>query len=95
MTMTITLNLETQTKVERIPDFAQRLERFIDEQYALEQWRMQQLEAVEPAIAGAEGKGLAWQEGHWVATGELPADFDLQRFIEAQRKARCREISGQ
>ena len=37
--MSITLSPEAQAKAAQIPDIAVRLERFIDEQYALEQWR--------------------------------------------------------
>ena len=44
--MAIVLSPETQAKAERIPDFAQRLERFINDQYAVEQWRAHQLQTV-------------------------------------------------
>jgi hypothetical protein len=44
-----------------------------------------------PADAGT---GLAYQTGHWVATGELPADFDLEHFIKEQRERRINQVAG-
>jgi hypothetical protein len=54
--MSIALSPEAQAKASQIPDIAARLERFIDEQYALEQWRAKRLrpevaEVVQEAIA--------------------------------------------
>jgi hypothetical protein len=92
--MAIVLSPEAQAKAERIPNFAQRLERFINDQYALEQWRAQRLKAFRTSALPAIEAGLACREGHWVAVGELPADFDLERFIEEQREARIRQIAG-
>ena len=37
--MSITINPEVEAKVRQIPDFAARLERFINDQFELEQWR--------------------------------------------------------
>lgn len=37
--MSITISPEVEAKVRQIPDFAARLERFINEQFELEQWR--------------------------------------------------------
>jgi len=37
---------------------------------------------------------LAYQDGHWAATGELPVGFDFDRFIEELREARIRETAG-
>ena len=90
--MVIVLSPESQAKAEQIPDFAQRLERFINDQYAVEQWRTHQLQAV---LTGPEVEtGLAYQDGHWAATGELPVGFDFDRFIEELREARIRETAG-
>ena len=90
--MAIVLSPESQAKAERIPDFAQRLERFINDQYAVEQWRAHQLQTV---LTGPDAEtGLAYQDGHWAATGELPVGFDLDRFIEELREARIREAAG-
>ena len=92
--MTIILSPEVQAKAERIPDIAQRLERFINDQYALEQWRARQTQAIATAANQNIGENLVCWEGHWVATGELPADFDLEHFIEEQREQRIHEMSG-
>ena len=84
--MVIILSSESQAKAEQIPDFAQRLERFINDQYAVEQWRAHQSHTV---LAGPESEtGLAYQDGHWAATGELPVGFDFRQFIEELRGAR-------
>ena len=37
--MSITISPEVEAKVCQIPDFAARLERFINDQFELEQWR--------------------------------------------------------
>lgn len=37
--MTINVSPEAEAKVRQIPDFSVRLERFIDDQFELEQWR--------------------------------------------------------
>ena len=54
--MSIALSPEAQAKAAQIPDIAARLERFINEQYALEQWRAKRgrpdvTELVQEAIA--------------------------------------------
>lgn len=59
--MSVALSPEAQAKAAQIPDFAARLERFIDEQYALEQWRAKHwtpevAELVQEALA--EGTAL-------------------------------------
>ena len=78
--MVIVLSPESEAKAEQIPDFAQRLERFINDQYAAEQWRTHQLQTV---LTGPEFEiGLAYQDGHWAATGELPVGFNFERLIE-------------
>lgn len=43
ISLAIVLSPETQAKVEQIPDFARRLDRFINDQYALEQWRARRM----------------------------------------------------
>ena len=92
--MSIVLSPEAQAKAERIPDIAQRLERFITDQYALEQWRAQQTQAMATTANRDIGENLVCWEGHWVATGELPPDFDLERFINDQREQRIHQMSG-
>lgn len=92
--MNIVLSPEAQVKAQQIPDFAQRLERFINDQYLIEQWRRKRLTATQTPVPADAGTGLAYQEGHWVATGELPADFDLDRFIEEQRERRIHQVAG-
>ena len=37
--MSITISPEVEAKVRQIPEFAARLERFINDQFELEQWR--------------------------------------------------------
>ena len=37
--MTINVSPEAEAKVRQIPDFSSRLERFINDQFELEQWR--------------------------------------------------------
>ena len=90
--MAIVLSPESQAKAERIPDFTQRLERFINDQYAIEQWRTHRLQTV--LNGSGAGTGLIYQDGHWAATGELPVGFDFERFIEEVREARIREAAG-
>lgn len=52
--MAIVLSPEAQAKAEQVPDFMQRLERFINDQYAIEQWRAHQLHTVLTSLdAGA------------------------------------------
>ncbi len=52
--MAIVISPEAQAKAEQIPDFMQRLERFINDQYALEQWRAHQFRTVLTSLdAGA------------------------------------------
>ncbi len=90
--MTINLSPEIEAKAARIPDFAQRLERFVNDQYAVEQWRIHRLQTV---LNGSEaGTGLIYQDGHWAATGELPVGFDFGRFIEEVQEARIHEVAG-
>ena len=59
--MVIVLSPETQARAERIPDFAHRLECFINDQYALEQWRARRARADVAALVNeslAEGARL-------------------------------------
>jgi hypothetical protein len=58
--MSIALSPETQAKAAQIPDIAVRLERFIDEQYALEQWRARRFRPeVAELVQEAMGDGTA------------------------------------
>lgn len=43
--MSITISPEAEAKVRQIPDFPARLERFINDQFELEQWRTRHLKA--------------------------------------------------
>lgn len=92
--MNIVLSPDAQAKAQQIPDFAERLERFINAEYLSERWRRQRLNAIQTTVSANPGVGLMYQAGHWVATGELPADFDLDRFIEEQRKKRIDQVAG-
>lgn len=92
--MNIVLSPDAQVKAQQIPDFVQRLERFINDQYLIEQWRQKRLTAMQTLMVADTRTGLAYQAGHWVATGELPADFDLERFIEEQRESRIHQVAG-
>ena len=38
--MSITVSPEIEAKAQQIPDFSARLERFIEDQFELEQWRL-------------------------------------------------------
>jgi hypothetical protein len=58
--MSISLSSEAQAKASQIPDIAARLERFIDEQYALEQWRAKRRRPeVEELVQQAMAEGSA------------------------------------
>lgn len=92
--MNIVLSPDAQAKAQQIPDFVKRLERFINDQYRMEQWRRQRLTVIQTVMSIEPETGLACREGHWVATGELPADFDLERFIQEQRKIRIDQVAG-
>ncbi len=48
--MPISVSVEAEAKAMQIPDFSARLERFIDEQFALEQWRKRRGNAEAVAI---------------------------------------------
>jgi hypothetical protein len=92
--MNIVLSPDAQAKIQQIPDFSERLERFINDQYLIERWRRQQMTVIKNSMAADPGAGLACQAGHWVATGELPAGFDWERFIEEQREIRIHQVTG-
>jgi len=49
--MTINVSPEAEAKVRQIPDFSARLERFIDDQFELEQWRSRRGKGGAAAIA--------------------------------------------
>lgn len=48
--MSITVSPEAEAKVHQIPDFPARLERFIDGQFELEQWRARRAKSEVVAI---------------------------------------------
>ena len=52
--MSIAISPEAEAKVQQIPDFPARLERFINDQFELEQWRARQAKS-EVATVVEEG----------------------------------------
>jgi hypothetical protein len=60
--MNVVLSPDAQAKAQQIPDFIERLERFINDQYRMEQWRRQRLAVIQTVISTETG--LACQEGH-------------------------------
>lgn len=48
--MSIAVSPEAEAKVRQIPDFPARLERFIDNQFELEQWRARRAESEVAAV---------------------------------------------
>lgn len=67
--MSITISPEVEAKVRQIPDFAARLERFINEQFELQQWRERRSKA---DIATVVEEGL--QEGTALRAGGANRD---------------------
>jgi hypothetical protein len=63
--MSIALSPEAEAKAAQIPDIAVRLEHFINEQYALEQWRA---ETRRPDVVGLVQEAVA-AGGAWKASG--------------------------
>lgn len=56
----MSIALSSEAKAAQIPDIAVRLERFIDEQYALEQWRARRFRPeVAELVHEAMGEGTA------------------------------------
>lgn len=53
--MSITISPEAEAKVQQIPDFPARLERFINDQFELEQWRTRRSK---PEVAAIVNDGL-------------------------------------
>ena len=53
--MPISISPEAEAKVQQIPDFSARLERFINDQFELEQWRARR---AKPEIAALVEEGL-------------------------------------
>ena len=49
--MSITVSPEIEAKARQIPDFSARLERFIEDQFELEQWRARRAKSEVAAIA--------------------------------------------
>ena len=74
--MSIALSSEAQTKAAQIPDIAARLERFIDEQYALEQWRAKRLR---PEVAELVQEGVA--EGTALKASGVDRDTLFARLL--------------
>ena len=53
--MSISLSPEAEAKAQQIPDFSARLERFIQDQFELEQWRARR---AKPDVAAVVEEGL-------------------------------------
>ena len=53
--MPISISPEAEAKVQQIPDFSARLERFINDQFELEQWRARR---AKPEVAALVEEGL-------------------------------------
>jgi hypothetical protein len=53
--MPISISPEAEAKVQQIPDFPARLERFINDQFELEQWRARR---AKPEVAALVEEGL-------------------------------------
>ena len=81
--MSITISPEVEAKVRQIPDFAARLERFINDQFELEQWRARRSKA---DIATVVEEGL--REGMALRTGGANRD---ELFARKIGRASCRE----
>ena len=65
--MPLSISPEAEAKIQQIPDFSARLERFINDQFELEQWRAR---CTEPDVAAIVEEGL--REG--AALGTSGAD---------------------
>ena len=53
--MSITIRPEIEAKAQQIPNFSARLERFIEDQFELEQWRAR---SAKPEVAAIVEEGL-------------------------------------
>jgi len=63
--MSIAVSPEAEAKVQQIPDFPARLERFIDNQFELEQWRVRRAKS---EVATVVEEGL-WEGAALRASG--------------------------
>jgi hypothetical protein len=61
--MTINVSPEAEAKVQQIPDFSARLERFIDDQFELEQWRKERARSEVAAVVEEGLRGGASLSG--------------------------------
>ena len=73
--MSITISPEVEAKVRQIPDFQARLERFINDQFELEQWRARRCKADVSAIVD---EGL--REGAALRGSETSRDVLFERL---------------
>ena len=74
--MSITLSPEAELRAAQIPDFPARLEHFISEQYALEQWRSRRWR---PEVAALVQGALA--EGHILKESGADRDALFARLL--------------
>ena len=79
--MPITVSPEAEAKAQQIPEFASRLERFIDDQFALEQWRARHASADVVAIV-AEGL----QQGAALRSANVNRDELFARLAELSER---------
>ena len=74
--MSITISPEVEAKVSQIPDFAARLERFINDQFELEQWRKRHSKTDVAAVV---------EEGLREGTALRGADANRDELFERMR----------
>ncbi len=76
--MPISVSPEAEAKAQQIPDFSARLERFIDDQFDLEQWRRRR---ADPAVAAVVEEGLRQGATLRVAGADRAALFTQLRSL--------------
>jgi len=76
--MPINVSPEAEAKARQIPDFSARLERFIDDQFELEQWRNRR---ASPEVAAVVEEGLREGEALRVAEADRAALFARWRSL--------------
>jgi hypothetical protein len=88
--MPISISPEAEAKVQQIPDFPARLERFINDQFDLEQWRRRRAKSDVMAVVE---EGL--REGATLRVGEADRATLFARFrslvplLRRQTVAKC------
>ncbi len=78
--MSISVSPEAEAKAQQIPEISARLERFIQDQFELEQWRARR---ANPAVAAVVEKGLRAGTALRTSGAERAAMFErLQALTE-------------